>query len=263
MQAGATEIIGNTLNNNISGVGLTDDLFLSGGGGNDTLTGGDGDDTLLGEAGIDILAGGKGDDTYEVNLVLSGTTAKLEDTVTEAAGLSTGTDTIVLLGNVATATATTLTLAANIENMDASGTGATKLNLTGKTLNNHLIGNDADNILNGGGGNDDLWGGVGNDTLTGGVGSDTFHFDNVTDGGSKETITDFTKGAGGDVLDFSDLLDSVGSNGTDAFDDGYLQLTTVGKDTIIGFDADGGGDNFQTFVTVKNVILVESDLTLI
>ena len=68
--------------------------------------------------------------------------------------------------------ATTLTLAATLENLDASNTGTTKLNLTGNASANILTGNDAANILNGG---------TGADTMIGGLGNDIYVVDNIGD----------------------------------------------------------------------------------
>jgi Ca2+-binding RTX toxin-like protein len=128
-----------------------------------------------------------------VDLVKVGTgvaaTVKLEDTITE--NLNEGADDVILRGTVGDlAKATTLTLGANLEQLDASQTAITKLNLTGNTLNNQLIGNEADNLLvglagddqlEGGAGNDILDGGVGADDLIGGTGDDTYVIDNPGD----------------------------------------------------------------------------------
>jgi Ca2+-binding RTX toxin-like protein len=88
-----------------------------------------------------------------------------------------------------------LTLGANIEQLDASQTGNTNLNVMGNVLDNTMTGNDAKNILFGLAGNDTLRGGLGNDTLNGGSGNDTFLFgrgdgqDSIRDnGGSHDTI---------------------------------------------------------------------------
>lgn len=253
-------IHGNELNNTITGGGGGD--VLDGGGGNDTLIGGEGSDQLSGNTGIDILKGGKGDDIYDVDLVAVGTTSvKLEDTVTENAGE--GTDTLVLhlVTDLGHASATTLVLGANLENLDASDTGLNKLNLTGNALGNFLTGNDAVNILDGGAGNDTLDGGHGADTLKGGAGSDTFHYGEVADGGTGEIITDFQKGAGGDVLDLHDVLQGfAGYDGTNAFTGGFLKFeddTHGGTKVLV--DADGGGDNYVELVTVTKVTLTEAD----
>ena len=56
-------------------------------------------------------------------------------------------------------------------------------------------------IFKGGSGNDVFWGAIGGDSLTGNAGQDTFYFGDMTEG--NDTITDFTVGAGGDILQFS------------------------------------------------------------
>ncbi|MDC7827074.1 M10 family metallopeptidase, partial [Pseudomonas sp. BLCC-B13] len=133
---------------------------------NDTLTGNALANVLTGGAGIDTLIGGLGNDTYIVNLIQAGSgsaaTAALEDSLSEASNA--GTDSVQLRGYIAgLAQATTLTLGANLENLDASATGTTRLNLTGNTGDNILTGNAADNRLDGGAGKDTLIGGLGND----------------------------------------------------------------------------------------------------
>ncbi|MCK0505532.1 calcium-binding protein [Aromatoleum anaerobium] len=141
--------------------------MLNGLAGNDTLNGEAGVDTLDGGAGTDILKGGLGDDIYLIDLTAAGA---LQDTVTEA--LNAGTDTIRLRGSSTNTTTVTLTLGANIEHLDASNTGGSRLNLSGNALNNTLTGNAAANVLNGG---------PGADTLAGGAGNDTYVIDNAGD----------------------------------------------------------------------------------
>ncbi|TXI44779.1 calcium-binding protein [Methylophilus sp.] len=170
IQAGSGDqaLVGNEGNNTLDG-GIGDDT-LNGGDGLDTLIGGAGNDFFDGGAGVDKLIGGNGDDTYIVDLILTGTApanykVALQDTITETAAAGSGTDTVILRGTFTEPTTfTTLTLGANLENLDASDTGLTKLNLTGNALNNTLTGNDANNILDGGAGVDTLRGGEGNDT---------------------------------------------------------------------------------------------------
>lgn len=174
---------------------------LDGGSGNDVLDGGAGDDTLDGGAGRNRLIGGAGDDTYVVDLVQAGdgvaATVRLEDTITE--GRNQGTDQVILRGIVSDLMrATTLTLGANLERLDAGPTADTKLNLTGNALDNELIGNDADNLLIGLAGNDRLDGGVGNDVLIGGQGND-----GLIGGAGNDTYV-FGRGDGQDVIQDTD-----------------------------------------------------------
>lgn len=96
------------------------------------------------------------------------------------------------------------------------------------------------------------------DKLTGGTGRDVFDFDLIAESG--DTITDFAKGANGDVLDLRDILDSVGYAGSDPFGDGILSFTKSGANTLVQIDADAGGSNLPvTVVTLSNVTLTLSD----
>jgi Ca2+-binding RTX toxin-like protein len=145
----------------INGTGNTAANVLTGNSASNTLTGGAGDDTLNGGAGTDTMVGGAGNDTYTVDNV--------GDVVTELAGE--GTDRVQA--------AVTYTLAAEVENLTLTGTGA--INGTGNALANALVGNTGSNTLSGGAGNDTLDGGAGVDTLVGGSGNDTYTVDNTGD----------------------------------------------------------------------------------
>ena len=174
--------------------------LIDGMSGADTLIGGAGDDTLIGGAGIDSLTGGAGNDTYVFNLQLdAGKTAIVFEDIFSEDTLS-GSDTVSFTGTVAPASVITIDLSdeayANIENIDLSGTGASKnLNITGTTDNNQLIGNLASNTLIGNDGDDTLNGGGGVDSLIGGGGNDTYVVDNkadavveAADGGILDTV---------------------------------------------------------------------------
>ena len=93
------------------------------------------------------MSGGLGNDTYYID--------NTGDRVVESTNA--GTDTV--------RSSITHTLAANVENLILTGTGA--INGTGNALNNSLTGNSESNVL---------VGGVGRDVLTGLGGSDTFRF---------------------------------------------------------------------------------------
>ena len=66
---------------------------------------------------------------------------------------------------------------------------------------------------------------------------------NGTQNADPITITDFTTGEGGDILDYSDLLKcaAVDYNGENPFSTGHIKLVQSGKDTLFQFDADGNG----------------------
>ncbi len=145
----------------INGTGNASDNRLTGNTANNNLSGAAGNDTLDGGTGNDTMLGGAGNDTYVVNVAT--------DVVTELANE----------GNDMVQSSTTLTLAANVENLTLTGT--TAINGTGNTLANVLIGNGAANTLTGGDGNDTLDGGAGNDSLVGGNGNDTYVVNVATD----------------------------------------------------------------------------------
>jgi Ca2+-binding RTX toxin-like protein/methionine-rich copper-binding protein CopC len=254
-----------TLGQHLENLTLTGEGHIAGTGNglNNTLTGNNGDNVLDGGAGVDKLAGGLGNDTYIVDLIAKGTGAKatlaLEDAITEKANA--GNDTVQLRVSdavkaaLATASkATTLTLAATLENLDASQTDDLWLDLTGNAADNCLIGNAASNIL---------IGGAGADTLTGGDGSDTFRFTSLKDlglGERQDVITDFTRGE--DLLDFKSLKGwSLVSADTVS---GTKQLWTeqVGNDLMLY--GNSGGDSAADFsIKLQGVAgLSASDLIL-
>ena len=113
-----------------------------GGAGGDRLIGNAANNVLDGRGGADRMEGGAGNDSYYFTA---------GDTVVEGAGA--GVDRMLSFGS--------FTLAANVENGQALGSAAVRVN--GNALNNSIIGNAAGNVLNGLGGNDTLRGGGGND----------------------------------------------------------------------------------------------------
>jgi hypothetical protein len=73
-----------------------------------------------------------------------------------------------------------------------------------------------------------------------------------------DTITDFTLGAGGDVLDLDDLLPASVTNGSPASTiDNYLHFEKDGENTNILVDHDGG----STFQPDMQIVLQGVDLT--
>ncbi|MGL4249646.1 MAG: DUF5801 repeats-in-toxin domain-containing protein, partial [Aeromonas sp.] len=153
----------------------------------------------------------------------------------------------------------------------AAHPGLTQNQLLGELATNHgtyaqegtVGGND---ILDGGAGNDILYGqrgndiligGLGSDTLIGGSGADTFKW-GAGDIGGVDVIKDFTTGAGGDVLDISELLTGEHADKTSL--DAYLTFTPgpgSGKSTLT-IDLDGSGSGSTTHVIQFDNI----DLTL-
>jgi Ca2+-binding RTX toxin-like protein len=253
------QLTGNSLANTLSGDDGNDSLY--GADGTDTLNGGNGDDLIYGESGVDTLNGGAGNDWLDGgtgnDTMVGGlgddhyVMQSADDVVTEDFGE--GIDTIDSSASIAA-------LATNVEHLTL--TGAAAINGAGNALDNIIVGNSNSNVLFGGDGNDTLVGGAGNDTLTGGLGRDVFDYNAVSDrGGGNESITDFTLGESGDVLNLHDLLVGIGYTGSNPFDggDGYIKFDLVGVNTVVQVDEDGGGNSYVNLVTLNNVTLTAAD----
>jgi hypothetical protein len=225
---------------NINGTGNTLANTLTGNTGNNILDGGDGNDSLNGGVGIDTLIGGLGNDTYTVDNV--------GDIVTETSTLATEIDTVN--------SSVTYTLSPTIERLTLTGTA--NIDGTGNALANTLTGNSGNNILTGNGGNDVLTGNSGSDILVGGTGNDSLYLgsDTVTDtvnyasGDGADTVYNFVRGAGGDILKFTGItaidvqvsgtstLFKVGDgiSGNSGFGAGTLLLTTSATSGFVSAD---------------------------
>lgn len=216
----------------IFGTGNGLDNILIGNAAGNTLDGGAGNDTLDGGDGVDTLIGGKGNDTYKVDLLVGSSQVALEDTITE--NKDEGTDTLIVLFNSRNETgpaSALLTLADNLENLDASGADLASLNLKGNALNNALTGNSGANTLDGGAGDDTLKGGdgadillggdgadtliggTGLDTLTGGLAGDIFKFDAGPSTGNADHITDFSRFQGDSIALLQSQFKNAGTAG--------------------------------------------------
>lgn len=216
-----------------------------------TIIGNDGDNILDGgSGGKDTLKGGKGNDTYILELIKSGSNAVYRDTFVEKAGE--GSDSLILhsVADLGLSAAVTLTLADNIEILDASDTGINRLNLTGNIGDNTLVGNAADNVLDGRGGKDILKGGAGNDTYkvdsiddeiveTGVSDIDAVEINIAESGGSFTLAAELENAVILSKVDF-DLIGNAADN----------QLTGNAKNNLIwggdGNDDMDGGDGTDT-----------------
>ena len=229
---------GVTVNLSLSGPQPTvgsgaDQLFnienLRGSNFNDVLTGNSSSNILEGGPGNDTLTGSGGNDTASYEHAQSGVTVDLTNSGPQNTGASTGTDTIVNIGNLrGSAFADTLTGNGNSmleggaggdhlvgqsggqdtasyqhASADVTGSGVT-VNLTNPALNtgdaandtftfiNNVFGSNFGDHITGNAFVNKLDGGFGgNDQLTGLGGADTFVFH-----GNKLTITDFNQSSG-------------------------------------------------------------------
>jgi Ca2+-binding RTX toxin-like protein len=214
---GADSILGLGGNDTLNGNAGND--TIDGGAGDDTLTGGTGNDAMTGGTGNDAMTGGIGNDTYYVDA--------LTDLVTELAGE--GLDKIYY--NIATATS--ITLANNVENGELQGTASQALN--GNTLDNALTGNTAANTLNGDAGNDTLAGGAGTDTLIGGDGGDTY----VLLSANKDSL---------------DVITETGASGIDVIQADFT-YSIANRATIEGITLTGGAAISATGNAGANILV--------
>ncbi|MBM3273232.1 hypothetical protein FJY94_08355, partial [Candidatus Kaiserbacteria bacterium] len=242
--------------------------LLSGGEGDDQLYGGAGNDSLLGQEGNDTLDGGDGDDTLdgaEGNDSLTGGLGN--DSLTGGIGTDTlyggdGNDTLLggagsdrLFGDAGN---DSLIGGDDADTLDG---GAGNDTLDGGTGNDSLTGGLGDDVLNGGDGNDTLRGGDGADILTGGAGSDRFVFVySEYNQDLPDIIKDFQAGAGGDIIDFSDIhAQNIAAGYTQwpaaqlPYTHGYIRIVQEGDDVVIGYDRDGHNANF-TFNSIVRLI---------
>ena len=228
--------------------------------GDDTINGFNTADTIIGGRGNDTMNGGNGDDTYvyargDGNDIITETVSngndKLVFTDINASDVRlsySGTDLLITVPETTTGAGNggSVKLIGSLIDfygqgvesiVFADGTAWTMPQIGSMSFNvNGTAGNDT---LVGGNLKDVIAGGAGNDTLTGGAGNDTFVFHA---GFGKDTITDFTAGAGSvDVIQID----------TNVFADFAAVMNAasqVGADTVITADA-------SNVITLKNVTL--------
>ena len=168
-----------------------------------------------------------------------------------------------------------LTLTGNTLTVDSDGTGGTDLTivLTGVTNNlstliadgniifdeNNLVeGTSSGETVTGGSGADIIAGRAGSDTLTGGAGADTFFWGPADADGSTDTITDFTTGSGGDVLNIENVLVNEIGREFGAFNNfniqNYVDVTT-GTNSTLTIDADATGGFTDLTIVLSGVDL--------
>ncbi|MDJ0579175.1 5'-nucleotidase C-terminal domain-containing protein [Crocosphaera sp.] len=134
-----------------------------------------------------------------------------------------------------------------IQNLNFRSDTALLSNITGTAGRDSLTGTAFDDVITG------L---QGRDTITTLAGNDRIVYTQIGD--RSDTITDFEVGS--DVIDLSQLLDSVGYTGTDAIADGYLGFRSRGSsNSIITFDSDGSGGpgRASSYILVQGVSVVD------
>ena len=145
--AGNDTIIGNTLNNVLTGNAGNDSIV--GGGGSDQIFGNDGNDTI-GAGGNSLIDGGNGIDAISYQSA-SGVVVNLQDI------LGTGVD----------------SLGDTIRSIEAGIFGSPgNDSINGNAAANYLTGGDGGDLIQGFAGNDSLNGNAGNDSIAGGDGLD-------------------------------------------------------------------------------------------
>jgi hypothetical protein len=132
-----------------------------------------------------------------------------------------------------------------------------------------------DDVLHGGDGHDRFIGGPGSDIMTGGSGIDIFQWswldlDLDEEGGGIggsvdiDTITDFTRGPGGDQLDVSGILSQAGYDLQSGDINDYVHLrvqssgtgtgTSTSTGTSLAIDTSGSGRNYIDLVFLEGVV---------
>ncbi|MGZ8286342.1 MAG: beta strand repeat-containing protein [Allosphingosinicella sp.] len=247
--------------------GLAGGDLIDGGNGNDNLSGGDDDDVILGGAGFDQLSGDAGNDLLEGgddgDFLFGGDG---DDQMFGQAGND------VLSGESGNDQMSGGDGNDSLEGGDGDDTivgGAGNDSLAGGEGDDSVDGGDGDDFLFGGRGTDVLSGGGGNDTIrlnnrsfastiTTGTGSDSIEIAHADQGTAAITVTDFTAGAGGDKFQLSgddgSLLSLLsGWDGSNPFGaSGFLRLEQSGADTLLQWDPDGGGDDWETLVVFQS-----------
>ena len=223
-------------------IGYNTDDVMVGGLGNDRLDGGLGDDTYLFSAGDgqDEIFDVGGTDSLVFGAGITADTLFLSRTDIDNRDL-----TIDLAGGDRVTVHSQFIGDSFVEQIEfADGTvwdmSAFRIGTAGADT---LVGDDGDNVF--------IGSGAGADTWTGGLGRDTFVMQTASEAG--DTITDFETGANGDLIDVKRLLSEAGYDGTDPFLDGYLRKTQEADDTLVEFDADGGGDAFATLFVLTGI----------
>jgi Ca2+-binding RTX toxin-like protein len=267
--SGVERIEGNAGDDEIDASALSEDLFiwgnagndtLHGGGGSDTLLGGDGADSIIGGAGQDTILGWTGDDTvdagdgddlvyvFESGDVVRGGDGYDQVVVRTTAGIDLGigswSGVEYIIGLTGDDTLNGTGYAEDIvliggDGNDAVTGGAGSDSIYADAGDDHLVGAAGDDALIGSSGSDTLNGGAGGDFLDGGSGADVFIFG---DGFGEDVIAGFEDGL--------DRMDVSGLAGVFGFAD--LTIWSSGGHTYV--HANGDPTNFVTLAGFTNAL---------
>jgi Ca2+-binding RTX toxin-like protein len=268
----------------LNATGTVSNDTISGGRNADTILGGDGADIITGGEGADILTGGTGTDIFVFNAIvgLSSDSNILFDTISD---LDLAADFIKLnLINVNNfkvfddvmvgpgtyeanrskgSVGDDVVIAVSVAGFnDNSARAITILNAVGTAGNDLISGGQNSDTISGGDGNDTISGGSGADEINLGIGKDTVVF---TSFATLDTVTNFSAGAGADVIafDLGDLNSEMGSgnrinngNGFRVFDTDVIDFSAVIS------NGSAAGVTGITFSATDNIYLVDEATAL-
>ncbi|MEL7420578.1 MAG: putative Ig domain-containing protein, partial [Cyanobacteria bacterium J06555_3] len=220
----ANEAISNTFSLEIQNLGKnlagnSDNNFLRGLVGDDTIDGGAGNDVIRGGAGADVLDGGEGLDILDYRGSTAGVSVNLETGF--AVGGDAEGDTFI-----------------NFERIYGSKFGDS---LAGDASNNFLVGFLGNDTIDGGAGNDVIRGGAGADVIDGGEGLDILDYRYSKSGVTANLATGLAEGGDAEGDTFANFERLYGSSfGDDLAGDASNNFLVgfLGNDTI-----DGGAGN--------------------
>ena len=196
---------------------------IEGGGGDDIIYGGAGNDNITGDHGADKLYGEAGDDTISLTPLLGGRVIADGGSGNDSLSASVGSQSVTFIGGDGNDTIS----------MNGFGTG---------------------NIINAGRGDDTVFLGSTLGAIVAlGDGADKLALQsNFNPKPDSIIVNDYRPGTDQFDPDFERTL--YGWDGdSNPFSGGFVRLVASGKDTLLQFDPNGGGDAFTTALRFKNI----------